>query len=32
MDLKDGFDWIHLAKDVNNCRAFVNTAMNFGVT
>jgi hypothetical protein len=28
----EGFDWIHLAEDVDNCRALVNTVMNFRVT
>jgi hypothetical protein len=28
----DGLDWIHLAKDADNCRALLNTAMNFRVT
>jgi len=28
----DGLDWIHLAKDVDNCQALVNTVINFRVT
>jgi hypothetical protein len=35
MDIKEigleGVDWIHLAHDTDQCKALVNTVMNFGV-
>jgi hypothetical protein len=35
MDLReiewDGMDWIDLAQDMDQCRALVNTVMNFRV-